>query len=418
MKVAGIVAEYDPFHKGHLYHIEETKRRCQVDCLVAVMSGSFTQRGEPAFFDKWLRAEMAIRNGIDLVIELPFYYACNHAEVFSEGAIGILDSLGQVDILSFGSESGDIDSLKELAKSIYNETDEFKAELKKSLEMGASYAKAKASASLNIKNSELLKSPNNLLGIEYLISLEKIKSDMTPFTVKRLGEHDKLHDYDDDDDADYDGFKSAKYIREQIKNRDEVRHDLPKSTNSVINRKKIQNRGEISHYLPENTNLVINREKNYKNIVLDDFYEILAANLLLGDKIEDREGLYNRVYNALDMSKSMEDLINLTKTRRYTRASIKRLICYIITNSEYISEPLYARILGFSNTGRKLLRKINKEESNKIPIVTNVNKIENEMLDFEIRVSDLCEIMRKGHIGKGSDHRRKPFMKNAEKSRL
>lgn len=179
MKILGIISEYNPFHNGHKYHIDKSKELTGAEAVVAVMSGSFVQRGEPAFADKWLRAQTAVMSGADLVIENPFVYACNSAQVFADGAVNILDGLGCIDFLSFGSEAGSVDALVKFA----SETDEFKDRLHSALEQGMTYPKAVSFAYGD--DDGVMTGPNNILGIEYIKVLNRIKSGIEPVTVKR-----------------------------------------------------------------------------------------------------------------------------------------------------------------------------------------------------------------------------------------
>ena len=185
MKIVGLITEYNPFHNGHLYHLEKSKSITGCDYTVSVMSGNFLQRGEPALTDKWIRAKMAIDNGVDLVIELPTLYACQSAEFFAYGAIKLLDSLNVIDYVSFGSEVGSIKDLKKIASILVNEPKEFKDILRDTLKLGIAFPKARSQALkkyLTLKNitidnvEDILNNPNNILGIEYIKALLKIDS--------------------------------------------------------------------------------------------------------------------------------------------------------------------------------------------------------------------------------------------------
>ena len=189
-KVLGIVAEYNPFHNGHLYQLNYSKKITNSKYSVAVISGNFTQRGSTSLIDKWSKAEMAIKNGIDLIIELPLLYSISSAENFADGAIKILNSLGIVDYISFGTESGDISSLKTISDILVSEPEKYKSFLTAELNMGLSFPKARANAlSMYLHNSKvnanILSSPNNILGVEYLKALKKYNSSIIPLTLKR-----------------------------------------------------------------------------------------------------------------------------------------------------------------------------------------------------------------------------------------
>ena len=188
--VLGIIAEYNPFHNGHMAHILQSKQLCDADCTVCVMSGNFTQRGTPAIVDKWARTQMALSNGIDIVIELPTIYSIASAEHFALGSVKILDSLGLVDFLSFGSECGHLDILDEIATVLHNEPKEYTTLLKHELSKGISFPRARENAILLYLNdirryANILSNPNNILGIEYLKALKKLKSPIEPITVER-----------------------------------------------------------------------------------------------------------------------------------------------------------------------------------------------------------------------------------------
>ena len=184
----GIIAEYNPFHNGHLTHLIQSKKLCDSGYTVCIMSGNFTQRGVPAVIDKWERTKMALNNGVDMVIELPVIYSIASAENFAYGSIRILDSLKIIDFVSFGSECGKLDILEELVNVLYNEPKAYVTLLKHELSKGLSYPKARENAVLlylnNIRRyANILSNPNNILGIEYLKALKKLKSSIAPVTV-------------------------------------------------------------------------------------------------------------------------------------------------------------------------------------------------------------------------------------------
>ena len=190
MNVLGIVTEYNPLHNGHIHHLKESLAVSSADAAVCVMSGNFVQRGEPAIVDKWIRAEIALNSGMDLVIELPAVYALSSAELFAFGAIKILDSLGFVSSICFGSETGVLEPLDAVAEILSNEPEEYKVFLKKFLEKGLSYPAARESA-LNeffgADMAEVVSSSNNILGIEYLKALKRLNSPIRAFTIRRIG---------------------------------------------------------------------------------------------------------------------------------------------------------------------------------------------------------------------------------------
>lgn len=189
-RVLGIIAEYNPFHNGHLYQIEEAKKQTGADYVVAVISGNFTQRGNTSLVNKWVKTDMALRSGVDIVIELPTVYSISSAENFAEGAIKILDSLKIVDTLCFGTETADFAALNNIANVLYNEPKEYVSLLNHELGKGVSYPKARESALMMYLNdikryANILSGSNNILAIEYLKALKKLKSSMRPFSVQR-----------------------------------------------------------------------------------------------------------------------------------------------------------------------------------------------------------------------------------------
>ena len=200
MRVVGIITEYNPFHNGHKYHIERAKKITGADYVIAVMSGNFVQRGHPSIIDKYARSMMALSNGVDIILELPVCYATSSAEFFALGAVTLLDRLGIVDYICFGSESGDIKVLKKLARLFNNPGEDFQVNIFSYLKEGLSYpaARAKAAAQLLSPNDisssnpsliDAISEPNNILGIEYIKALDKINSSMTPITISRKDAH-------------------------------------------------------------------------------------------------------------------------------------------------------------------------------------------------------------------------------------
>ncbi|HML38127.1 MAG TPA: nucleotidyltransferase family protein, partial [Bacillota bacterium] len=213
MKVLGIIAEYNPFHNGHRYHLEESVKLTSPDFTVCVMSGDFTQRGEPAMADKWIRAAATVENGVDLVLELPFAFACNNAEFFAAGAVDILNRLGCVTHLSFGSEAGELSALSQAADYLAYEDDELKNTIREFADQGLSFPRARYEAVKMCRGeaySDVLRSANNILAVEYLKQLRLMKSEIEPVTVKRYGTG--YHDM-----GSYENIASATAIRHQVK---------------------------------------------------------------------------------------------------------------------------------------------------------------------------------------------------------
>ena len=219
MNITGIITEYNPFHNGHLYHLSEAKKNTNADAIVCVMSGNFVQRGGPAIIDKWKRTEMALNNGVDLIIELPTYYAVSSAEFFAKGSVSILHHLGVVNNLFFGSECGNVDKLTAISKILVNEDSELKSLIKEHLAKGDTFAKAREKSLIEyLKDEEINKivtSSNNILGIEYIKSILRLNSNISPSTLKREGSN-----YNDKKLSN--SFSSATAIRELLKNKNSL----------------------------------------------------------------------------------------------------------------------------------------------------------------------------------------------------
>ncbi|WP_461204460.1 nucleotidyltransferase [Clostridium sp. DL1XJH146] len=358
MKVTGIITEYNPMHNGHLHHLNATREKTNSDAIICVMSGNFVQRGLPSILDKWTKAKLAIENGVDLVIELPTVYAISSAEFFSYGAVSLLDNLNIVDSICFGSEYGDIEELSIIARLLSDEPLIFKNSLDLYLEKGNSFAKARSMALcdiLNINNTNIdfntiINSPNNILGIEYIKSLQKLKSKIQPFTIQRKG-------------SDYNSkcieniFSSATSIRNHLRNKKELealKTQIPSNTYNQLE------------------SLLFN---NFKFPDENDFYEFIKykiysnPNSLLN--IPDiSEGLHNRIIKSVLVSNNYQEFIYNIKSKRYALSRIQRIICQLLIGfNNYDVKSLrknqcsYARILGFNNKGQQLLRRIKKESS-------------------------------------------------------
>lgn len=366
MKVCGIIAEYNPFHNGHAYHIEKTKEVTNCDAIVAIMSGNFVQRGAPALFDKWTRTEMALKNGIDLVIELPTYYATSSAEFFAQGSVGLLDSLGIVDSLSFGAKTTDLDALRRVANVLYLEPNDYKIMLQNELKKGLSFPIARSNALKNfIKKeydakyiSEILLDANNVLGIEYLKALMYNNSPIVPNIIQRKGE-----DYNSTNIVD--GVCSATAIRKLLEKQEiEVLQDvMPKESFDILNTELLSGKQPM------------NIEKYEKEI----FY-ILRRSLAndLFELADVSEGLENVLKKASNETTEIEKLIDMMKSKRYTRTRIQRILLHALLNitkdevNNYKYNPQYIRVLGFTKTGEKLLTQIYNKSN--LPIVTSVSK--------------------------------------------
>ncbi|HPZ59389.1 MAG TPA: nucleotidyltransferase [Bacillota bacterium] len=399
MNNIGVIAEYNPFHNGHLYHLEETKKLGQADHVIAVMSGDFTQRGEPALYDKWIRAEMAVKNGVDLVIELPFIFACNNAEYFAMGGIHILNGLGCVSYFSFGSETGELANLQRVAEILVDEGPELKEALKKYLDQGYSYPRARFEAVKEIEGEEaadLIREPNNILGVEYLKQWIRTGKLMTPIAVKRMGKgyHDRSVSHQ---------LASATAIRQAIagdQNLNRVKKALPEATAEIMERCGQNPATDYERFFP----ILV-----YK--ILTTPVESLAEILSVG------EGLENKLKKAIIKSRNMEELIGSVLSKRYTETRIKRLLLHTLTSLtkreffEMVAEmPLYARVLGFSSKGAKLLRHIKQTECASFPVISNINKEvpqdapQWKILLYDILAADIYNLAYNNELYERSDY--------------
>lgn len=366
MKVCGIIAEYNPFHNGHAYHIQKTKEITNSDAIVVVMSGNFVQRGDPALFDKWTRTKTALLNGADLVIELPTYYATSSAEYFAQGSIGLLDSLGIVDCISFGAKTTDLDALKRVANILYLEPNDYKNLLQSELKKGVSYPIARSNAlktftkkEYNAKYiTEILLDSNNILGIEYLKALMYNNSSITPNIIERKGE-------------DYNSIN----VVDGVCSSTAIRNFLAEGNVEILNEVMPQNSFEILNSEIINGKQPMNIKKFEKEI----FY-ILRKSFAqdLFELSDVSEGLENLLKKASNETFEIEKLIEILKSKRYTRTRIQRILLHALLNitkdevSNYKYNPQYIRVLGFTKTGEKLLSQIYNKAN--IPVVTSVSK--------------------------------------------
>lgn len=363
-KVLGVIAEYNPFHNGHLYHLENSKKLTGCDYTIAIMSGNFTQRGSTSIIDKWEKTKIALLNDVDLVIELPILYSISSAENFADGSIKILNSLGIVDYLSFGSETSDINVLKKIADVLYFEPKEYKNILSHELNKGLSFPKARENALLMYLNdirtySNIVSSPNNILGIEYLKALKKHNSSIEPICIPRFESEYNSTSFSNN-------IASATAIRNLIKNKsfDIIQDLVPSNTYSIL-MNNIKN-GHIVEDL-----CIFEKEIIY---VLRKMSIEEIANLP-----DVSEGLEFAIKNAANSCNSIVELLNLIKSKRYTQTRIQRILLYALLgitkkDMEISKNTLpYIRILGFNEKGRELVSEISNKNP-KLKIITSVKK--------------------------------------------
>lgn len=415
MKVVGLITEYNPFHNGHLYHIKEAKRITGADYVVVVMSGNFVQRGTPAMIDKYSRTRMALTNGADIVFELPVCYATASAEFFALGAVSLLDKLGIVDDLCFGSECGDIQTLTSIAQVLLQEPKQYKEKLNDLLKNGKTFPTARMEAlkevigngientvESNIVNhvenisvhtsdktlEEILSSPNNILGIEYIKAILRLNSKINPVTITR---------------------KIAGYHKEELTNHE---NEIEKISSATAIRKAIfENTSlrELRNHVPHNVLELLKVEHTrIFPIGEDDFTLLLNYKLLqetektLTSYSDVTRDLANRLQSIQTNGMSFQQIALKLKSRQWTLTRVNRVLLHILLNHK--SDRLniyntngysqYARILGFRKTSSHLLRTITKYK--KIPVITKMADAKKQLTD--VGLSMLQEDINAAHL--------------------
>lgn len=368
MKSFGIIAEFNPFHLGHKYLIDRAREVTGSDICVAVMSGSFVQRGGPAVFDKWERTRLAVEGGVNLIVELPAVYATASAEHFAFGGVKTLEAMGCIDRLVFGSESGDVKLLEDAAHLLKKKDAEIFQLTSLFSKKGLAFPKAREEALHIISPNfdlRILREPNNILAIEYIKQLES----MEPCTIKRIGQGH---------------HESATALRNRI--------------------------------AAGNPEAFRQAEANYFNLIrtrilqgsADELEKMCAA----GD------GLGNRLKDSVRFAENTDDLIRKVKSKAYTYSSVERMLAHIVLGIEmnYSQAPAYIRVLGFDEKGAKLLKHIKKQECNRVPVITNINKEWEKlgdgqaMLEKDILATDVFNVIWNRNMYKESDYVKKPVI--------
>ncbi len=383
MKTLGIIAEYNPLHNGHLYQMEKCREMAQADNIVVIMSGDFTQRGEAAVLDKWTRSRLAVENGADLVLEMPFAYAVNSAEYFAKGGVRILESLGCVTHLGFGAEADSLEQLQKIAEETADESPEFQALLQQYLAEGVTYAKAREKATAELLGGEAavhVQTPNNILAIEYLKQLHLCGSGIQPIMVTRKGAgyHDETPDG---------GFASATAIRKTL------------------------TAEERKAFVPENVDkalAVAPEQKSYFQLIQSKILGSTAEQL--SDVFSMSEGLENRMLDQIRRSGSLDEFVDNVKSKRYPEPRIRRILCQMLMGLTDFEDEFYVRLLAASSKGTALLKKIKKESE--VQIITNINKEENlpQLLKYDILAADMYNIITGEDLYKKSDYVVHPFI--------
>ena len=407
MKVVGIIAEYNPFHNGHLYHIKEAKKQTGADYVIVIMSGNFVQRGSPAIINKYARTKSAIESGTDLVIELPVVYSTSSAEFFALGAISILDQLGIVDYVCFGSETNDINALTSVAKYLIMNPDEYNKDVNKYMKSGITFPVARQKAIIKNNpsiNTDIISSPNNILGVEYIKALLKFNSPIKPFTIER--KHAGYHETDLNITrlAPTSSISSATALRKFIKEQSFL--------------------STIETQLPDSMYNIFKQEYKKTFPVYDNDFSLLLKYKLLS---EDNKSLVEYI----DLSKDLANRINNTsfgeydlssytreiKTKQWTHTRIKRVLIHILLDlktknlKQYNDNKYsqYARILGFNKDSSSLINKI--KESTKIPILSKLSEADNilppiglQMLREDIYAANIYNLIIQEKFGTNVDN--------------
>lgn len=418
MKTVGLVTEYNPFHNGHKYHIEEAKRITGADYAIAVMSGSFVQRGTPAVIDKYSRARMALQNGIDLVLELPVCYATGSAEYFAHGAVSLLDKLGIVDSICFGSECGDIRLLQEAASFLSDTPADFDHRLQAFLRDGLTYPAARLKALQNTlkedhfsdsqKLSEVLTEPNNILGIEYMKALMSLHSTIIPVTIRRKAAHYHDSSLSGRNSYMHTGLKAADIVaRSKSAYMAEASQDEPIINSATAIRKSITGNEDrltddlenIRSSIPDSVYDILTEcyQKTFP-INEEDFSQIIRyklmseSTLLLSAYMDISSDLADRLKKYSGDCCSIAELTQRIKSRNMTLTRISRALIHLLLNirSEAVEEyssngyAQYARILGIRKESSHLLRCI--EKAGKIPLITKVAKASEQLDSLGMRM--------------------------------
>lgn len=376
---AAIIAEYNPFHNGHKYHIESAKKSTGADFIFAVMSSSFVQRGDCAIYSKWVRTKAALLGGADMVIELPVIYSTASAENFARGAVKIIETTGIADKIAFGAETDNIELLKTTASILCAPSDEFTVALKNALDKGLSFPSARAEAISLINNNcaDILNTPNNILAVEYLKALKLFNSNISPCLIHRTSS-----EYNSEEISG--SIASATAVRKAIK---ENQTNLVQST------------------VP---NECFELYKTTPPVFSDDFSDALGYKLRTMSDIElsnisgISEGFENRILKTVGEYSKISDICSALKTKRYTYTRIMRTIFHLLLDITKAQEDMfspttfepYIRVLGFKKSAEPLLKELTQKAS--VPIIMNVNKDENKLsekqkmlLNLEKKATDL-----------------------------
>ena len=387
MKAVGLIVEYNPFHNGHAYHLQAAREASEADVVIAVMSGNFLQRGEPALVSKWQRTKMALLNGVDIVFELPYCFATQKAETFANGAVSMLDAAG-TNYLCFGSESGELSSFLQTIDYLDEKQNTFNENIKQYIDTGVSYPKALALAFRQLPDSERyldLAKPNNILGLEYIKAIKHQKSTLIPMTIPRKNAN--YHDQEFSSAT----IASATSIRKAI------------FTDS-------DEKSAIDQYVPEQTlqllkeylqsYQVFHQWENYWSYL--QFRLIHASPEELREIYEMEEGLEYRLLSAAREADTFHEFMQKIKTKRYTWTRLQRLCVHILTNTKkedmaLISEKAsYLRLLGMTSKGREYLNKTKSHLS--LPIISKLSSFKGKEVHPDIKAARIYSLGIPSHL--------------------
>ncbi len=376
MHIIGLIAEYNPFHNGHVYQIEKIKTKYPDSILIAVVSSTFTQRGDVSIIDKWTKTQIALDNNIDLIVELPFVYATQSSDVFAKGAIEILRQL-KIDTLVFGTESKTINQIIEVA-NIQLYSPEYNSLVKQYLKEGINYPTATNKAILAL-NGKKISTPNDLLALSYIKEIKKQNLPITPINIVRTTSY-------------HSGLSEGNI-----------------SSATAIRQKNIKNE-KIDHLIPYSPLIL-------KKITMEIYYpylkyKILSEGLSIKKYNTIEEGIENKIVKEIIDTNTYEELINKIKTKRYTYNKISRMLLHILTNfTKEESQNIkidYIRVLGFNKKGQKYLNKIKKQI--KIPLITGYKKNTSKILDIELRVTKIYSLTNNSNLV-NKEYNKKPIIK-------
>lgn len=402
MKATGIVVEHNPFHNGHFYHIKESRNKTAADIIIAVMSGNFLQRGEPSLVDKWTRSEMALKAGVDLVIELPYVFATAQASDFARGSIALLEALG-CDAFCFGSEEGTIEPFTNTYEVITSQQQTYQKLIKEYMKLGFSYPKALNQAYAEItKDTNLqlvdLSKPNNILGYHYVEAANQINASTKPFTIQRI-----IANYHDEVDESQ-SIASATGIRKAIFEEGSI--------------------DALANFMPQTSLDLLLKWKNTVGVFgsWPQFWPLLRFTIIrsslkeLASFAEVTEGIENLIYEAAIKSETFEEFMTHVKSKRYTWTRIQRMLTHIYTGFTWDSlkshpNPTYLRVLGMTSEGQKYLNQ--KKKSLSLPLVSRAAATKDSLLDLDIRATDLYQLgLQSPKIKRpiGLDYRKTPII--------